>query len=548
MKKLFTIFIFLLILSPLQVKAAIADDVSGKILLQVEKNGEAWYINPANKLRYYMGRPEDAYYLMRSLGLGITNDDIKKIPIGFLSGFGRDSDKDSLSDALEDAIGTNKMNSDSDGDGYTDDTEINNNFNPLGTGKLPIDSTLTARLQGKILLQVEQHGEAWYINPTENKRYYLGRAMDAFQIMRDFGLGITNNNLSQIKEYIPPPPTGKPSLSVIVAPQIGTYEDTPRADVVLGGWQVVMVRHVFSALNENFTIKSLQIRLTDIITARSISQVQIAYKDLAGTWGGVRGTLTNGILTFTNLNIPVIANREVEVTINATFNSISAGATSGDILRLCLDNGKSDCSGAGKLVNFLATSDFTKTNITELEIDNTRVINQIYRKTRLYFTTNPKPQLINANGSSTIIGKYAMGDSLGSDEEGETTIKQITLQLIGDFIVTNIGDNQVAVNIYQSSRADRGEHLMGTGIITGVDGGTSLPTTITLTKNNLMNSSSFWLIIEADTMDTDFISTPANANLKCQLNMWQWDDGTPEGTAATPARGFPVIYENILTF
>lgn len=38
---------------------------------------------------------------------------------------------------------------------------------------------LPERLTGRILLQVESHGEAWYVNQTNLKRYYLGRPSDA---------------------------------------------------------------------------------------------------------------------------------------------------------------------------------------------------------------------------------------------------------------------------------------------------------------------------------------------------------------------------------
>ena len=54
----------------------------GKILLQVEGHGEAWYINPVTNMRYYLGKPADAYHLMRTLSLGISNENIRKIPIG----------------------------------------------------------------------------------------------------------------------------------------------------------------------------------------------------------------------------------------------------------------------------------------------------------------------------------------------------------------------------------------------------------------------------------------------------------------------------------
>ena len=48
-----------------QAAPSVVERVSGRILLQVEQNGEAWYVNPDNLLRYYMGRPKDAFDLMR---------------------------------------------------------------------------------------------------------------------------------------------------------------------------------------------------------------------------------------------------------------------------------------------------------------------------------------------------------------------------------------------------------------------------------------------------------------------------------------------------
>lgn len=116
--------------------------LSGRILIQVEKNGEAWYLNPENNFRYFLGRPADAFSLMRELGLGINE----------------------------------------------------NNYNIF-------KNQGASHLAGRILLRVEANGEAYYVNPLDNKLYFLNRPADAFQIMRNFGLGITNNDLYQISEY-----------------------------------------------------------------------------------------------------------------------------------------------------------------------------------------------------------------------------------------------------------------------------------------------------------------------------------------------------------
>ena len=114
--------------------------VSGNILLQVEKNGEGWYVSPDNQKKYYLGRPADAFSIMRNLGLGISHN------------------------------------------------ELNNYLN----------TTFPSRLSGKIMLDVEQNGEAYYINPNDLKGYYLNRPSDAFRIMRELGLGITNDDVRKI--------------------------------------------------------------------------------------------------------------------------------------------------------------------------------------------------------------------------------------------------------------------------------------------------------------------------------------------------------------
>ena len=181
---------------------SLAERLKGYILLQVEELGEAWYVKQ-NGYRIYMKNGDIAYNMMRELGLGITDADLAKIPVGIEERFAEiDSDNDGLGDKLEEGLKTDPYNNDSDGDGYLDGEEVKNNYNPLGSGSLNYDYNLSNRLLGRILLQVEALGQAWYINPVDGKRYYMKDGDSAYQIMRYLSLGITNSDLNLIPEEL----------------------------------------------------------------------------------------------------------------------------------------------------------------------------------------------------------------------------------------------------------------------------------------------------------------------------------------------------------
>ncbi|MEK7648296.1 MAG: hypothetical protein AAB400_00070 [Patescibacteria group bacterium] len=201
-------------------------DMHGRILLQVQERGEAWYVKPTDGKRVYMGRPDDAFRIMRQLGIGISNNDLQRIPIApvpFL--FSRsDDDLDELSPELEKSFGTDPAKADTDGDGHSDKEEMENGYDPLGPGKLSLDTRFAAKKKGIIFLQVESAGEAWYVNPADGTRHYLGRPYDAWNIMKTTGLGISNSDLYKIKESIIDHPIAFDPATLDAGERIGTTQ------------------------------------------------------------------------------------------------------------------------------------------------------------------------------------------------------------------------------------------------------------------------------------------------------------------------------------
>lgn len=119
----------------------LTERLKGRILLQIESRGEAWYVNPQEGKRYYMANGNEAYTIMRNQGVGITNKDLQ-------------------------AIQDNK--------------------------------TLAKKHTGKIFLQVESKGEAYYVY-IDGTLHYLKNGEEAYNIMRNLGLGITNADLAKIE-------------------------------------------------------------------------------------------------------------------------------------------------------------------------------------------------------------------------------------------------------------------------------------------------------------------------------------------------------------
>jgi len=123
------------VVSPIPLK----EQLSGRILIQTEADGQAWYVNPQTKERYYLNGPETALAVMGQQSLGITNADF-------------------------------------------------NSYN----------GTAPTRLAGKFLLKTEDNGKLYYVSPADRSITPVIGKTGAFNLIKAKGLGITNTDIAKI--------------------------------------------------------------------------------------------------------------------------------------------------------------------------------------------------------------------------------------------------------------------------------------------------------------------------------------------------------------
>jgi hypothetical protein len=78
-----------------------------------------------------------------------------------------DSDRDGLNDNEELLLGTNSSSSDSNGNSYADLTEINNNYNPAGSGRLIANSNLATYTNSVIGYEI-LYPKSWLLKSLNN--------------------------------------------------------------------------------------------------------------------------------------------------------------------------------------------------------------------------------------------------------------------------------------------------------------------------------------------------------------------------------------------
>ena len=130
------------------------EELEGAMLLDVEGNGEVYYVDPVDGGKEYLANGASAHALLERRALGINEENF--------AGLDQGTEKDEPS-----VCGRNE---------------------------------LATRLRGRIVLRVEMNGEAWWILPTNCRAYYVGTHEAAYELMRKFSLGIIKKNLARIPD------------------------------------------------------------------------------------------------------------------------------------------------------------------------------------------------------------------------------------------------------------------------------------------------------------------------------------------------------------
>lgn len=152
MKKSYYIFIFFalfIFFGQAQAATSTAKKFSGKVIYSTEKPGELWVVNSKTLKRTPVSDYKETLNLFKNKFVGISEANFKKIP-------------------------------------DTNSTDTKNNLE------------LAKKFFDKIILRVEQHGAAWYVNPQDSKKYDLSNSKDFFKNLSLLATPVSPSELAEI--------------------------------------------------------------------------------------------------------------------------------------------------------------------------------------------------------------------------------------------------------------------------------------------------------------------------------------------------------------
>lgn len=119
---------------------SVAAEMAGRIVIQVEKNGEAWYVDPDERQRYFLNGPQAAFDEMADQAIGISESD----------------------------------------------------YNTWNADVAP------ANLSGDFVIRAQANGQVYYVNPGTRTLTHVNGPSGAANLMSNVGVGITNTDIARI--------------------------------------------------------------------------------------------------------------------------------------------------------------------------------------------------------------------------------------------------------------------------------------------------------------------------------------------------------------
>lgn len=164
-----------------------AQRLKGYLLMSVQSNG-LWYVDPASGKRIHFDNEVVAWKFVTSQALGISNNDLQKL-------------------VISSATPAAKPNETSE------------------------------RLKGRFLIAVESHGEIWYVNPLNSKRYFLNGPQQGFEVLKSLALGVEQMDLETIPSNEPEPNSVvaiEPKPVVVPAPKPAPVKEVAYTNAEMG--------------------------------------------------------------------------------------------------------------------------------------------------------------------------------------------------------------------------------------------------------------------------------------------------------------------------